>query len=78
MPQTQHNATNLTVLGAASLSTTLPVVGSVLGCVVDLRPTLRVPDLDPVPGADDHDLAIEPDRLPEVRGQRHATLGVLA
>ena len=30
MPQTQHKATNLTVLGAASLSTTLPVVGAVL------------------------------------------------
>jgi hypothetical protein len=30
MPQTQHKATNLTVLGAASLSTTLPVVGTVL------------------------------------------------
>jgi len=30
MPQTQHKATNLTVLGAASLSTTLPIVGTVL------------------------------------------------
>jgi hypothetical protein len=30
MPQTRHKATNLTVLGAASLSTTLPVVGIVL------------------------------------------------
>ena len=30
MPQTQLKATNLTVLGAASLSTTLPVVGAVL------------------------------------------------
>ena len=30
MPQTRYKATNLTVLGAASLSTTLPVVGTVL------------------------------------------------
>ena len=30
MPQMQRKATNLTVLGAASLSTTLPVVGAVL------------------------------------------------